>query len=301
MMQKQGQGGPSHKEVDEEVNLQAKEQVKFAQAAAQLMEDAGVDLKDAEIKIESASIERCQLPGRTGSLDDGLLGWQFKLALAVRSEGKARNGMSLSGKYILAVRKILRIGSEWRVVQEMHWEKLPEGIMDPKAASNMEFENYVAETGSLPWGTVAPEIEFTTLEGEKKMKLSELHGKVVILDFWVTWCGPCQGPMADLQQLRSSHPDWRDKVAIVPVSIDDTLDIVRKHVDKRGWTNTFNVWAGAGGWHSTPATTFRVTDVPTCYVIDRQGKIVLAAHPAGAAALAATVTHVLKTSETVPR
>ena len=74
--------------------------------------------------------------------------------------------------------------------------------------------------------------------------------------------------------------DWGDQVAIVPLSIDDTLDIVRQHVNKRGWTNTFNVWAGDGGWRSAPAKAFRVSGVPTTYIIDAQGKIVRAGHPA---------------------
>jgi hypothetical protein len=85
--------------------------------------------------------------------------------------------------------------------------------------------------------------------------------------------------MADLQKIRNGHPDWQDKVAIIPLSIDDTLEIVRKHVDQRDWTNTFNVWAGDGGWHSTPAKEFRVTAVPTSYIINQQGKIILSGHP----------------------
>jgi thiol-disulfide isomerase/thioredoxin len=152
-------------------------------------------------------------------------------------------------------------------------------VVDAQTAANIEFENYVAKYRALPGGTMAPEIEFTTLVGEKKMSLSMLRGKVVVLDFWATWCGPCQQPMADLQKIRNGHPDWQDKVAIVPVSIDDTLDLVRKHVDQRGWTNTFNAWAGDGGWHSAPAKAFRVTAVPTSYVIDQQGKIIWAGYP----------------------
>ncbi|MGO8698408.1 MAG: TlpA family protein disulfide reductase [Limisphaerales bacterium] len=144
----------------------------------------------------------------------------------------------------------------------------------------METENYIAEHNTLPPGTAVPEIEFTTLDGEKKMELSDLRGKVVVLDFWATWCGPCQGPMADLQKLRQDHSDWGDKVAIVPLSIDDTPDIVRQHVNKRAWTNTFNVWAGNGAWESAPAKSFRIRGVPTTYIIDAQGKIGAAGHPA---------------------
>jgi hypothetical protein len=64
------------------------------------------------------------------------------------------------------------------------------------------------------------------------------------------------------------------------LSIDDILKEVRDHVDKRGWTNTFNVWAGDGGWQSKPATAFRVHGVPTTYIIDGQGQIIKAGHPA---------------------
>jgi thiol-disulfide isomerase/thioredoxin len=299
MVQKMGPGGPSRQEVDEHVNLMSQQQLRFAQGTASLLEQAGVDWKNADIKIESAAVERSQLPGPSRSLDEGLMGSQFKLALSVKSEGKARNGAALSGNYVLAAKTVLRVAGDWKVEQELYWDKLPQGLVDSRAAAGMEFERYVAENGTLPWQTAAPEIEFTTLAGEKKMKLSDLRGKIVILDFWATWCGPCQGPMAELQQLRRSHADWQDKVAIVPVSIDDTLNIVRKHVDQRGWTNTCNVWAGEGGWHSTPATTFRVTGVPTSYVIDPHGKIVWAGHPEGAA-LAATVERLLKPRVAAP-
>jgi thiol-disulfide isomerase/thioredoxin len=279
--QKRGGPVPTRKELDDEIATQNQEQLDHAQKMLHLMTLIGIDLGQADIRIKQASLGQCQSEGAPGTMDE-LIGQQFKLALTVKTDAKAKNGVSLAGDYVLAAKTIMRMGAGWKVMGDVHWETLPDGIVNEEAAAAMKFENYVAETGTLPPQMQAPEIEFTVLVGGKKMKLSDLRGKVVILDFWATWCGTCQEPMAELQQLRDGHDNWQDRVSIVSLSIDDTMDVVQRHVDQRGWTNSFNVWAGEGGWHSVPAKTYRVTGVPTSYLIDAQGKIVWAGHLAGA-------------------
>ncbi len=278
-LEKSGRKGPSREQINQYADQHVKEQIEIAQKMLDQMKDAGIDLKDADIGVKEAYVARLQSAGGPVSLD-GLRADGFKAKLDVKTAAKSRTGASLAGEYVVGAGAIQRYGDTWRVENGVRLDSVPAGVLDAKATAAIKFENYVAEHGSLPPKSAAPEIEFTTLSGDKKMKLSDLRGKVVVLDFWATWCGPCQQPMADLQKLRDEHATWGDKVAIVPLSIDDTIDAVRKHVDKRGWTNTFNVWAGDGGWKSAPATTFRVRGVPTTYIIDPQGAIVVAGHPA---------------------
>jgi len=258
------------------LNSKAPTQLGMAHATLQLMKDAGLDFSHADIRITEASVDRMQ-SRLTGSLL-GLEARKFKLKLTVNTDAKSKNGTPLSGDYVLGARTVMRFADEWRIEDFVHWEQVPAGILSAEAASKIEYENYVADHGALPPGSTVPEIEFTTLNGEKKMKLSDLRGKIVVLDFWARWCGACQEPMANLQEIRVKHPGWQDKVVLMPLSIDDTIKEIRDYVDQKGWTNTFNVWAGDGGWESKPALTFRLEGVPTMYLINAQGKIIGADH-----------------------
>jgi thiol-disulfide isomerase/thioredoxin len=291
-MQKMGEKSPSRQDLEAQGVPMLRQQEELARAFLKQMTDAAINLTNADIQIKSASIEQGRSALKSGSLD-GMMGQRFKLNLSVKSNEKSKTGAPLSGDYILGADQIMCFDEDWRVAMNLRWEQVPAGVVDNATGKNLEYENYVAENHALPPRTDAPEIEFTTLAGDKKMKLSDLRGKVVMLDFWATWCGPCQQPMAELQKIRQAHSNWGDKVTLVPVSIDDTMDVVRKLINERNWTNTFNVWAGEGGWMSATAKAFRVTRVPTTYVLDKGGKIAYAGYPDNST-LAAAIDDLLK-------
>ena len=116
-------------------------------------------------------------------------------------------------------------------------------------------------------GKPAPDAEFAPLLGGKALTLSELRGKVVLLDFWASWCAPCQ---EELPLLDEMAPRWSEKgVEFVGVSIDEEKSDAEAFLaKKKTWALTFVHDPEQRG-----AKLFNPPKMPTSYVIGRQGVV----------------------------
>ncbi len=112
----------------------------------------------------------------------------------------------------------------------------------------------------------APDFSLLDLHG-KKVGLKQFRGKIVFLNFWATWCGPCKEEMPFLETL---HQQFKEKdFVVVTVSVDyEEAKFVREFINKQRYT--FPVLLDP---KSEVLDLFEVKAIPTTFVIDKKGKM----------------------------
>lgn len=118
-------------------------------------------------------------------------------------------------------------------------------------------------------GYDAPDIALPTMNGDT-IRLSSLKGKVVLLDFWASWCGPCRSSNKELVKL---YPKYKAKgFEIFGVSIDagrnNWLKAIKK--DKVNWLQVND----PGDWSAKIVAQWGLYGIPTSYLIDKNGKLI---------------------------
>ena len=111
----------------------------------------------------------------------------------------------------------------------------------------------------------APDFKLDSLEG-KPLSLAGSRGKVVLLNFWATWCGPCRIEIPDLIALQNKY---RDRLQIIGLTVDeDDPEMVKKVVEKAG----INYPVGM----ASPGVRLRyggISALPTSFMLDAEGRV----------------------------
>ena len=121
----------------------------------------------------------------------------------------------------------------------------------------------------LKIGATVPEIELPNTV-DSIVKLSELNGKVVLIDFWASWCAPCRAANPYIQKLYKQNKE--KDFEVFAVSLDVKKEAWLKAIKKDRLT--YMQVIDNGGWNSKVAERFYVDMLPTNFLLDKTGKIV---------------------------
>lgn len=157
---------------------------------------------------------------------------------------------------------------------QMEYEQLKEryNLLGEKAKASAQGKAIAAQIAKLEStaiGQIAPNFTITTPEGES-ISLYDIKGKVKLIDFWASWCGPCRGENPHVVEIyKEYHPKGLE---IFGVSLDNNKEAWAKAIADDGL-----VWKHGSdlkGWQSAPAQLYSVSGIPHTVLLDENNKII---------------------------
>jgi len=127
---------------------------------------------------------------------------------------------------------------------------------------------------SKPQSVNAPAPEFTIQDSERNVSLNQFRGKILVLNFWATWCPPCVEEMPSLVQMQKKMQD--KGVTVLAVSVDDDADDYHKFLKDHNislLTVRDPGQRNSNGVNAPVASRYGTFKFPETYIIDRDGII----------------------------
>ena len=253
------------------------ERVAEAREQEQLLLSAAVELGVTNAAPRLQAVEEAKLKD-AGLTDDERLQIrmsQLQRAIVKRGESSGTNGLAELEKDVRALQKefpkrpelaglLLMVADEWMSnggtdAARTLASEVAASVSDPETKGAAE--GFLAKLGRVGKPV---EIKFKALDG-REVDLQSMKGKVVLIDFWATWCGPC---MAELPNVKAAYEKLHPKgFEIIGISLDRTRDALEKGIarEKIPWPQNYQESG------NTFAEQFGIESIPTMWLVDKKG------------------------------
>ncbi len=152
----------------------------------------------------------------------------------------------------------------WMAKAEAHLKAFPAEKMNRMVEGKVKSIKATADLKTKPL-----ELKFTAVDG-KEVDVSKLQGKVVLIDFWATWCGPC---VAELPNVIKAYKELHPKgFEIVGISLDSDKAELEAFVKEKGmeWPQYFD----GKGWQNEISSKYGINSIPAMWLLNKKGMVV---------------------------
>ncbi len=152
----------------------------------------------------------------------------------------------------------------WLARAEKHMKDYPDSEANVMLKRKIDSIQMKAELSKKPL-----DLKFTAVDG-RQVDLASLRGKVVLIDFWATWCGPC---VAELPNLLKAYQELHPKgFEIIGISLDSSQEKLEAFVKERGmaWPQYFD----GKSWQNEISSKYGINSIPAMWLVNKKGMVV---------------------------
>lgn len=234
---------------------------------------------DEKLKIKSTTDFKSMNYSVSGSADSELIQdfFSMKLNPSVSKDSLREyathfvenNAKSLA--VFLALNEVKDLAASIDVAEKGIGESYPNSIYhNALKRTQQAIKSQAAQAGNSPAVKLAPELNMPNPEGEI-LTLESLRGKVVLIDFWASWCGPCRRENPNVVRLYNQYKDQGFEVFSVSLDKDKARWEAAIIKDNLNWSSHVS---DLKGWGSAATSLYGFRGIPYTVLIDREGKII---------------------------